>query len=215
MFPALGILGPRQVGKSTMLVKEWCVQKNGAYLTFDKQEILTRAKNAPEQFLLDVSDNQTKHLIIDEAQKFPQIFDSIKALIDQNRRFGCFTLSGSVEFSEKSGVKESLAGRMGITRLFPMTLKELNEATFTAPWVNFDFNKNLKSDAKSVETWLSRGGMPIFCCFSNDDERIAVINSWLEALCYRDLQQLKGGRYDSDIAFNLLRILATTSKHSS
>lgn len=188
MFPVLGVLGPRQVGKSTFLMKQWRLAKAAVYVTLDKQELVVRARRAPAQLLVDESDHLKKHVIIDEAQKVPSIFDSIKALIDENRRLGAFTLSGSVDFSAKSGVRESLAGRMGITRLYPMTLRELSNQAFTAPWVSFNFDGDNQLKPKSVETWMERGGMPIFCHLSDLDERIGVVNSWLEALCYRDLQ---------------------------
>ena len=211
MFPVLGVLGPRQVGKTTFLMNQWCQEKSSAYITFDKQEFAIRAKHSPEQLLLDESNNQKMHLIIDEAQKVPHIFDSIKALVDKNRRLGAFTLSGSVEFSSKSGVRESLAGRMGITRLYPMTMRELNNQEFSSPWVKFNFANKIQLKSKSVETWLNRGGMPIFCRLSDLDERIGIINSWLEAICYKDLKQLKGAEYDSEIAYNLLLSFAAKS----
>ena len=208
MYPALGVLGPRQVGKSTFLMKQWAELENAVYLTFDKHETALRAKRSPEQLLLSESNNQTMHLIIDEAHKVPHIFDSIKALIDENRRVGAYTLSGSVEFSEKSGVRESLAGRMGIIRLYPMTLREIEEKDFASPWVDFKFTQNDRISPSTVEKWIERGGMPIFSCFSDQDERRISIQSWLEAICYRDLQQLKGANYDSDLAFNLLKVIA-------
>lgn len=211
IFPVLGVLGPRQVGKSTFLMNEWRQQKNANYITFDEKEIAERAKRAPAQLLIDESTNQKVHLIIDEAQKVPHIFDSIKALVDKERRVGSFTLSGSVEFSAKSGVRESLAGRMGITKLFPMTLREILNKEFVSPWVDFDFIKDGILDPKSVETWLERGGMPIFCKLSDLDERVNLINSWVEAICYKDLHQLKDEVYDSDLAYNLLLHLSNES----
>lgn len=214
MFPAIGILGPRQVGKSTFLMKQWCDKKNAKYITFDNHTIATRAKHSPEQLLLDESNNQKTHLIIDEAQKVPHIFDSIKYIIDENRRVGAFTLSGSTEFSSKSGVRESLAGRMGITRLYPMTMRELNKQEFIAPWVTFEFSSKVSLKTKSVETWLERGGMPVFCSFDDLDERVSVINSWLEAICYRDLKQLKDYEYNSEVAIELLKAFATNSSIS-
>lgn len=209
IFPVLGVLGPRQVGKSTFLMNQWAPQENANYITFDEKEIAVRAQRSPAQLLIDESSNQQKHLIIDEAQKVPHIFDSIKAFVDKNRRNGSFTLSGSVEFSSKSGVRESLAGRMGITKLYPMTISELNNKNFKAPWVTFDFSNSDTLNPKSVETWIERGGMPIFCRLTDLDERIGLVNSWIEAICYKDLKQLKDANYDSDIAYNLMQYLAT------
>jgi len=214
MFPVVGVLGPRQVGKSTFLMKQWRELKSATYITFDKQESAIRAKHAPEQLLADESNHQKTHLIIDEAQKVPHIFDSIKAMVDEQRKVGAFTLSGSVEFSAKSGVRESLAGRMGITRLYPMTMRELNNQTFSSPWVTLDFTNPVKLKPKSVETMLSRGGMPIFCGLSDSDERVGMVNSWLEAICYRDLKQMKDAEYDSEIAYNLFTAYAVNPQIS-
>lgn len=212
IFPVLGVLGARQVGKSTFLMNQWSQLEHANYITFDEKEIALRAQRAPAQLLMDESDNQKTHLIVDEAHKVPHIFDSIKAIVDKNRRNGAFTLSGSVEFSSKSGVRESLAGRMGITKLYPMTLRELSNKEFVAPWVTFNFTSKTQSiDPKSIETWLERGGMPIFCRLADLDERIGLINSWIEAICYKDLKQLKDAVYDSELAYNLLLHLSTES----
>lgn len=208
IFPVVGVLGPRQVGKSTFLMNQWRQLKSAAYITFDLQAFASRAKHSPEQLLLDETENQSRHLIIDEAQKVPHIFDSIKALIDAKRRVGAFTLSGSVEFSTKSGVRESLAGRMGITRLYPMTLREINNQEFVSPWVKFNFSGNDPVKPGTIETWFVRGGMPIFCSLSDFDERAMLVNSWLEAICYRDLKQLQNANYQSEVAINLLRFIA-------
>lgn len=214
IFPVLGVLGPRQVGKSTFLMDQWATQREATYLTFDKQEISLRARRSPEQFLIDETHEQTTPIVLDEAQKVPPIFDSIKALVDQQRRLGIFTLSGSVEFSSKAGVRESLAGRMGITRLYPMTLREMSQQAFVDPWVTLNFAGAPALKPKSVETWLQRGGMPIVCGLSDLDERMAVINSWLDAICYRDLMQLKEGPYESEVALYLLNWIATSPEVS-
>lgn len=211
IFPVLGILGVRQVGKSTFLLEQWQELQKAHYITFDKKEIMQRAINSPEHLLLSESDNQTVHLIIDEAQKVPHIFDSIKAIVDQDRKLGAFTLSGSTDFSGITGVRESLAGRIGISKLYPLTLREITQSKFVSPWVSLDFNSNSQSDAKTIEKWLERGGMPTFCKLSDEDERMSLINSWIEVICYRDLQQLQGAKYNSDVAYNILIYLAANS----
>lgn len=210
-FPVIGLLGARQVGKSTFLMDQWLPLIDANYITFDEKEVAQRAQRAPAQLLIDESKNQKRHLIIDEAQKVPHIFDSIKAIVDKNRRNGSFTLSGSVEFSSKSGVRESLAGRMGITKLFPMTMRELSNKEFVSPWVQFKFDEKDIIEPKSVETWLERGGIPIFCRLSDFDERIGLVNSWIEAICYKDIKQLKEAVYDSEIAYNLMVYLSNDS----
>src|SRR3989338_2800402 len=120
IFPVLGIIGPRQVGKTTFLREEWKVKLGAQYVTLDKFESVRRAKREPENFLLSESDDLKKKLIVDEVQKVPVLFDSIKSIIDERRRMGAFTVSGSVEFSDKAGIRESLAGRIGTCHLYPL-----------------------------------------------------------------------------------------------
>ncbi len=209
IFPVLGIVGPRQVGKTTFLMQEWKTRIHAQYITLDKSETVRRARREPENFLLSESDNLKKKLIVDEAQKVPQLFDSIKSIIDERRRLGQFTLSGSVEFSDKSGIRESLAGRMGICRLYPMTLSELAQKPLVTPWVKEEVRSTLShSTAQAIDSWLKRGGIPIFCSLHHETEVKLAIQSWLEALCYRDLQQLKGARLDGDVALAILGAIA-------
>jgi len=59
VFPALGLLGPRQVGKTTFLMKQWQLIHRAQYVTLDKHETVVRAKRAPEEFLVSSSDNRS------------------------------------------------------------------------------------------------------------------------------------------------------------
>ncbi|OGQ30615.1 MAG: ATPase [Deltaproteobacteria bacterium RIFCSPLOWO2_02_FULL_50_16] len=208
IFPVVGLVGPRQVGKTTFLMREWKAGTQAQYITLDKSETVKRAKREPENFLLSASDDLKKKLIIDEAQKVPQLFDSIKSIIDERRRVGQFTLSGSVEFSDKSGVRESLAGRIGLCRLYPMTLRELAQKPLRTPWVKGWKEYQPQVTARDVDIWLKRGGIPIFCSLHNETEVGLAVQSWLEALCYRDLQKLKGAHLDGDVAMAILGTIA-------
>lgn len=208
IFPVLGIVGPRQVGKTTFLRQEWKTEVDAHYVTFDKFEVVKRAKREPENFLLSESDDLKKRLIIDEAQKVPAIFDSIKSIIDERRRVGIFTVSGSVEFSDKAGIRESLAGRIGMCRLYPLTLCELAQQPLHVPWVRGWKASVRCRTAKEIDNWLKRGGMPIFCALHDDAEIKMAIKGWIEAICYRDLQQIKGGRLSGDVALMILGAIA-------
>jgi len=212
IFPVVGIIGPRQVGKTTFLLHECRESSATQYVTLDRHEYASRAKRSPEDFLLSETQDLKKQLIIDEVQKVPILFDSIKSLIDERRRVGLFTISGSVEFSDKAGVRESLAGRMGICRLYPLTLAELSHQPLRSPWVDGFEKASWRRTPHEIHTWLQRGGMPIFCSLNNPSERESSIESWLEALCYRDLQQLKGGKFQGDIALACLKHVARHSR---
>ena len=208
IFPVLGLVGPRQVGKTTFLMQEWKTKIGAHYVTLDRFEAVKRAKREPENFLLSESLDLKRKLIIDEAQKVPALFDSMKSLIDERRRVGIFTVSGSVEFSDRSGIRESLAGRMATCRLYPLTLAELAGDPIQVPWLNGLSGAVLLRKPDHVEKWLRRGGMPIFCALHDDAEIRAAIEGWLEAICYRDMQHLKGRRLIGDIALSILSHIA-------
>lgn len=212
IFPVLGIIGPRQVGKTTFLMQEWKEKCGASYVTLDKFEVVKRARRAPEHFLLSESDDLKKKVIIDEIQKVPTLFDSIKSIVDERRRMGVFTVSGSVEFSDKAGVRESLAGRMGTCHLYPLTLCELAKQPLHAPWVNGWKGHVKQRTAKEIEVWLKRGGMPIFCALHDDTEMRLAVQGWLEAICYRDIKQLKGARLDGELALSILGVVARKSR---
>jgi hypothetical protein len=208
IFPVVGLVGPRQVGKTTFLMQEWKSRLSAQYITLDKFEAVRRAKREPENYLLSESANLERNLIIDEAQKAPALFDSMKSLIDEKRRIGAFTISGSVEFSSKAGIRESLAGRIGLCRLYPMTLSEVAQQTLQTPWVKGLKEPVKQRTAKQLDHWLIRGGMPIFCALHDEAEIELAIRNWLEALCYRDLQQVKSARLNGEVALSILSSIA-------
>lgn len=210
IFPVLGLVGPRQIGKTTFLMQEWKTKLDARYVTLDKSEVVTRAKREPENFLLSESADLQRRLIIDEVQKVPVLFDSMKSIIDERRRIGIFTISGSVEFSDKAGIRESLAGRIGICRLYPLTLCELAQQSLHTPWVHGWKGHQRQRTPRQIDHWLLRGGVPIFCALHDAAEIQLAIESWIDAICYRDIQQLKGAHLNGDIARTVLSSIVRT-----
>ena len=109
-FPVVVVSGARQVGKSTMLQNEF---QDFAYLTMDDYEVLEKARLDP-QSLWKAND----HIIIDEAQKLPSLFNAIKLAVDTNKKKH-FILSGSSNLLLMEKVTESLAGRALYFDLLP------------------------------------------------------------------------------------------------
>ena len=213
IWPIIGLLGVRQVGKSTFLRRCWASTISAQYLTLDRLETLDRISTDPENFLLAQSDNIATKLIIDETQKAPRLFDVLKLLADEHGKRGAFTLSGSVDFSLHGGIGEALTGRIGLSRLYPFTLDELHGRKFRFKW-DKPLAKAQWSAPREAELWLERGGMPIFCGLADADERGAAIEEWLHSICHRDLLQLKGARYDGLLARRLLAALAKDPERS-
>ncbi len=203
LWPVLGLLGARQVGKSTLLRDQLAPRIGASYVTLDDLDIREQARRRPAYFLQSF---EGKPLILDEVQKVPDLFDAIKANVDRKRIPGCFLLSGSTEFSKKTGIHESMTGRMGLFRLHPMTLAETLEEPLKIPWVDDKFSSNRSSSA--VNKRIEQGGFPGVCFLRNPEERKALLASWLETTCYRDLQQIRGSRLSGDLAMQVLRALA-------
>ncbi len=118
-FPSVGISGPRQSGKSTMLTH--CLP-DYQYVSFDDFKMVNFFSEDPERFMKTYQNN----IIFDEVQKVPKLFNYIKIAIDQDRHnAGKFVLTGSSQFDFIRGVSESLAGRIGLLSLLPYQLQEI------------------------------------------------------------------------------------------
>jgi uncharacterized protein len=124
--PIVLICGARQTGKST-LVQEIANGKEPInYITFDDLSHLQAALQAPAEYVNELPDR----VILDEVQYVPEIFRSIKLSVDQNRAPGRFLLTGSANVLMLPRLSESLAGRMEILTLWPLSQQEI-EGTST------------------------------------------------------------------------------------
>ncbi len=137
-FPAVAVVGPRQVGK-TSLVQALRSQlpKASIYLDLESPDDLAKLQN-PTLFLEAFAD-QT--VILDEVQKLPSLFPVLRGIIDRNRQPGRFILLGSASPDLIRDSSESLAGRIAYHELLPLTYEEVQ--------TRFDFRRH----------WF-RGGFP-------------------------------------------------------
>lgn len=118
-FPIVALTGPRQSGKSTLLQK---MLPDYEYVTFDDFMVLEHFNEDPEGFMVQ----HKNRVIFDEAQKAPDIFTRVKKVVDENRqKKGIFVLSGSSQFTLLRHVSESLAGRIGLLSLLPLSRQEI------------------------------------------------------------------------------------------
>ena len=118
-FPVLLISGARQVGKSTLALHLGIEN----YITLDDINIYEMAKSDPKGFI----ENLGKPVIIDEAQRLPELMITIKEHIDKKRVNGEFILTGSASLQGFKNISDSLAGRIGIVELYPLSLKEKSQ----------------------------------------------------------------------------------------
>ena len=118
--PVVLIHGPRPCGKTT-LARHLAAKAGYAYKSFDDEVTLGAARSDPIGFVADLS----AKCILDEVQRAPGIFSSLKMAVDANRTPGRFLLTGSANVLLVPALSDSLAGRLGIQRLYPLAQSEL------------------------------------------------------------------------------------------
>jgi len=125
-FSAVGIIGSRQVGKTT-LAKTIAKNRQSVYLDLENPDDLIKLENPVRYF----ADNSDYLIILDEIQRKPEIFPVLRSVIDQNReqgqRNGQFLILGSASVDLLRQASESLAGRIVYEELPPITLTEYNQ----------------------------------------------------------------------------------------
>lgn len=122
-FPVVSILGPRQSGKTT-LAKH--VFKNHKYFSLEDPDIRLEVKKDPRTFL---TANKNKYgIIIDEFQYVPELLSYIQVIVDEEKIDGYFILTGSQNFLMNQNITQSLAGRVSIHTLLPLSITELKNA---------------------------------------------------------------------------------------
>jgi hypothetical protein len=117
-FPVVTVTGPRQSGKTTL---SRSVFPDKPYVSLEDPAERAFAQEDPRGFLARFSHGA----IFDEAQRWPDLFSWLQGMVDADRRPGRFVLTGSQQFGLLAGVTQSLAGRVGVTRLLPLALAEL------------------------------------------------------------------------------------------
>lgn len=187
-FPAVAVVGPRQVGK-TSLVKAIRGQLNNSsiYLDLENPADLARLDN-PDLFLDPLAD-QT--IILDEVQKLPSLFPSLRGIIDRNRQAGRFILLGSASPDLIRDTSESLAGRIAYHELKPFLFEEIQHIT-------------------DYQTHWFRGGFPNSLLAPTDELSRIWRQNFIQTYLERDLPLL-GLRADPAITGKLWRMLAHLS----
>ncbi|MBU1085273.1 MAG: ATP-binding protein [Candidatus Beckwithbacteria bacterium] len=117
-FPILGLVGPRQSGKTTLLQE---IFNDFKYVNLEDIELREFANNDPKGFLY----THQSPLIIDEAQRSPKLFSQLQVEVDNKKQMGSYILSGSQNFLMMEGISQSLAGRISIQTLLPLSYLEI------------------------------------------------------------------------------------------
>lgn len=186
--PVVLLHGPRQCGKTT-LAKKVGERRGYAYVSFDDRVHLEAATHDPVGFV----DDLPEHCILDEVQRTPGIFATIKAAIDRDRRPGRFLLTGSANVLLVPRLSDSLAGRMAILRLHPLAQAELagQPSRFLDKLFLGRFpSRKWKRLGRELPERIVAGGYPAALARPSPRRRTAWYRDYLEALVQRDVREL-------------------------
>ena len=223
--PVVLIHGPRQSGKTT-LAQFACApenldwgesahiweslpmrtlrvrERNYEYITFDDDSVRLGASEDPVGFVADLPER----VILDEVQRVPQIFTALKMAVDRNRVNGRFVLTGSSNVLLIPTLAESLAGRMEIVRLHPLSQDEIEVGLFRpgAPTISLDTRSDFldalfRADFKirrserlgaDLRHRIVRGGFPPAIARPDGPRRAAWYENYADAHVQRDVRDL-------------------------
>jgi hypothetical protein len=186
--PVVLVHGPRQCGITT-LAQIVGRKRDYAYFSFDDDVTLAAATADPVGFVTDLPER----VILDEVQRAPGIFSTLKSAADRGRTPGRFLLTGSANVLLLPALADSLAGRMGILRLHPLAQCEMAERPPRFLDVLFaGAFKARKAErlGKALAERIAAGGYPAALARSTPRRRTAWYRDYIETLVQRDVRDL-------------------------
>ena len=188
-YPVVLVTGPRQVGKTTMLLK-MMEGTNRRYVTPDDLNERNLAKTDPELFL----QMHKPPVLIDEVQYAPELFSYIKIHVDKTHAPGDFWLTGSQVFKLMKGVQESLAGRVAVLSLTSLSQTEIYGGTMSPFTVDMDALSERAvgravADTITIFERIYKGSMPAIVSGANSNSQI-FYSSYLSTYIERDVREL-------------------------
>ncbi len=206
--PVVLLIGPRQSGKTT-LMKDIVNELGMRYLTFDTLKQLAAAQEDPEGFVTGLE----TPIILDEVQRVPEIALPIKLRVDEHRVPGSFGLTGSANPLVAPKLNDSLAGRMFILHMWPLSMSEImrKKPHFLETAFNLEMRFSEKSsyNRKELVEMILKGGYPDVLALD-----VLVRDEWYDNLLMtileRDVNDIAHLQRPRDLA-KLLAILATRS----
>jgi uncharacterized protein len=185
-FPVVGIIGPRQVGKTT-LVKSILkmASKEAIYLDLELPSDLNLLRD-PELYFRE---NIKSTLVLDEIQHVPNLFAVMRSLIDVNRKPARFIVTGSASPDLLRQGAESLAGRIIFCEMGPLSLLEVDQKDFQKLWL--------------------RGGFPSAYLAKSNKDSFEWLSSFVQTYVHRDIASL-GLSVNKSVIMQLLQMISST-----
>jgi len=192
--PVTLLAGARQSGKSTLALSVAGGAHPARYLTFDDPPTLAAAAGDPVGFLAGLSGD----VVLDEVQLVPELFRSLKAAIDRDRRPGRFLLTGSAQVLLLPRLSDSLVGRMEILTLWPLAQCEVTggggsfiDAVFAGESVGDGLRAGAVSrppTPEDVHRLIVLGGFPEVRTLRDTQRRSAWFASYVTTILQRDVR---------------------------
>ena len=197
-------MGPRQVGKTTLARQ---LEPDRTYLNFDDSTLLQAAREDPTGFVTGLP----RQVTLDEIQRIPELLPAIKNSVDNDRTPGRFLLTGSANLLLLAGVQESLAGRMEVLHLHPLSEqeKQRSETTLIRRLLEGEIKPAITAQPgviSGIANVLCEGGYP-----EPLKRNAARARQWhrqyLKAIIQRDVRDIAAIR-DEDEMLRLIELLA-------
>lgn len=212
-YPVLLLTGPRQVGKTTMLEHLIEVEGKGRKkVSLDDLTLRELAKTDPKMFF----QLYQPPLLIDEVQYAPELFPYIKIMVDECHQPGDFWLTGSQLFKMMKGVQESLAGRVALLHLSPLSQSEIMKRppeppfSLELPLLSERQNGRQMLNTPEVFQRIHQGGMPALVTGTYSNASI-FYSSYIDTYMERDVRRLSN---DID-SLKFLRFLRSVAARTS
>ena len=212
-YPVLLLTGPRQVGKTTMLEHLIEVEGKGRKkVSLDDLTLRELAKTYPKMFF----QLYQPPLLIDEVQYAPELFPYIKIMVDERHQPGDFWLTGSQLFKMMEGVQESLAGRVALLHLSPLSQSEIMKRppeppfSLELPLLSERQNGRQMLNTPEVFQRIHQGGMPALVTGTYSNASI-FYSSYIDTYMERDVRRLSN---DID-SLKFLRFLRSVAARTS
>lgn len=212
-YPVLLLTGPRQVGKTTMLEHLIEVEGKGRKkVSLDDLTLRELAKTDPKMFF----QLYQPPLLIDEVQYAPELFPYIKIMVDERHQPGDFWLTGSQLFKMMKGVQESLAGRVALLHLSPLSQSEIMKRppeppfSLELPLLSERQNGRQMLNTPEVFQRIHQGGMPALVTGTYSNASI-FYSSYIDTYMERNVRRLSN---DID-SLKFLRFLRSVAARTS
>jgi predicted AAA+ superfamily ATPase len=215
LSPLVGVMGHRQVGKTTLLE-----EIAASYYTMDDTLQRKEAESDPALF---IKERAGSWVAIDECQTVHDLFPELKNWVRTHKRPGQFLLSGSIRFTSREAIRESLTGRIFNLELLPFVVSELAHLPLSSVmpellaaesfqglqnW-HFRSPKDVRKQVELMKVYFEQGGLPGICFIREAKLRTQKIDEQLNTLLDRDLRLVKNIQLPLGVLRSVVQSLAS------